>query len=494
MAASASVAPISQIRPASPPEPAWKTSTLEKHKKYIPAYKPRDFFWGIGIEQETYLEISGGIHVPGSLILENHRRERYAVDYFSNYKPKLLKEALSHKFKRNKTYVLPLLINAHSFLHTDKHGYHRTTYERVPRPSEKFSGTTLFEEFSKADRYFKKQLEHKYLFDGDTVEFATLKFYKATVEDSIEELEAARKEFLRRTNRVQKKIGFYPDNPIVYPQTNHPFAVYLTNKFNLGIFNNGTYNINLTIPTKLNDQAEIADWQLFKEQHRRAIRLIQWIEPLLLIAYGSPDPCASMGRPINNALFSAASQRCAVSRYIGIGTFDTNEMPRGKLLQRPASSFKVVNDNIGWYKKFYVRNAYTPQRDLGFDINFNKHKNHGIEIRFFDSFPTSQLKQLMHLLVVILDYAVRTPDVPNPIESVAWNNFTTDAMRLGKKLVITEEILSMYESVFKIHFPPIATTANDVLLMLFEQLYDPAGLCASRMIRRSFVQSLVCWS
>lgn len=482
---------MSELRPAEPFEawasvehnPSWKTSPLEKHKKYIPAYKPGDFFWGIGIEQETYLEISGGIQVPGTLILENHRRERYAVDYFSNYKPAVFKSALACKFKPDQYYQLPLLLNSHSFLHTDKFGYHRTTFERIPKPSEKFCGRTLFEEFSQADSYFKKQFENKFLFDGDTVEFATLKFYKATVEDAIEELERARAEFIKHTNKVQKKIGFYPDNPIVYPSSNYPFAIYLTNKQNLGIFNNGTYNINLTIPTKLNERAEIADWKLFKEQHRRAIRLIQWLEPFLLAKYGSPDPCAFFGNPHSKSLFSAASQRCAVSRYIGVGTFDSDEMPRGKVLQRPASTFSVVNDNIGWYKKFYVRNAYATQRDLGFDINFNKHKNHGIEIRFFDNFPTAELKPLMHLLVFILDHAVKVPDVPNPIHSLVWNNLVADVMRFGKNFIISEDILATYERIFNIRFSPFDHTADNILQTLREKLYDPIGMCASRMIR-----------
>ena len=31
---------------------------LEKHQKYKTAYKPNDFYWGLGVEHETYLETS----------------------------------------------------------------------------------------------------------------------------------------------------------------------------------------------------------------------------------------------------------------------------------------------------------------------------------------------------------------------------------------------------------------------------------------------------
>ena len=36
------------------------------------------------------------------------------------------------------------------------------------------------------------------------------------------------------------------------------------------------------------------------------------------------------------------------------------------------------------FNKYYEDNAYTKLNDIGLDINFNKHYNHGIEIRFLD--------------------------------------------------------------------------------------------------------------
>ena len=62
-----------------------KQTPLEKHKKYLSAYKPNDFFWGVGIENETYLEVSGKFYAKGSFFLENQSTERYSVNYFKNY-------------------------------------------------------------------------------------------------------------------------------------------------------------------------------------------------------------------------------------------------------------------------------------------------------------------------------------------------------------------------------------------------------------------------
>jgi hypothetical protein len=465
-----------EIRNADLATPSWKTAPLEKHKKYLSAYKANDFFWGVGIEQETYIELSGNFQVLGSYILNNHKRERYSVDYFSNYKPTLLKKALKTRFKPTEYYKIPLLINSHSFIHADRNENHRTTYETVPKPNPAFSGRTLFEDLQRTDSYFLKEFEKTYLFDGDTIEFATQKFYKGTVEDAVEELTAIRKKFIKKLNGAAKKLNFYSEFKFIYPADNYPFASYLTNTRNIGIFNNGTYNINLTIPTKLNAAAEIEDWQLFKEQHRRAIRFFQWIEPLLLIVYGSSDSCIESG--------SKSSQRCAVSRYISIGTFDSNEMPRGKVLQQAAETIRVINNEDGWYNQFYKNCPYERQPNIGFDINFNKHKNHGIELRFFDNFEVSRLLPLLYLLVDILDFAVKTEKVRNPIDSYEWNTFTADAMRQGKDLIISDDILIMYEEVFGTVFSLVECTAEKMLATIRRQIHDPIGICNTHLIRK----------
>jgi hypothetical protein len=113
-----------------------------------------------------------------------------------------------------------------------------------------------------------------------------------------------------------------------------------TNMNQLAIFNNGTYHINITLPTQLNERSEIQDKNSFIESHRSYIRFIQWMEPLLIANFGSPDPLAW----IDPAHFSAGSQRAAMSRYIGVGTFDTDTMPEGKILTMDLSGVEST-----WY-------------------------------------------------------------------------------------------------------------------------------------------------
>ena len=54
----------------------------EKHTRYLSSYKPNDYFWGIGIENETYLQFSKTFSHPTSGIHTNHLPERYSVNYY----------------------------------------------------------------------------------------------------------------------------------------------------------------------------------------------------------------------------------------------------------------------------------------------------------------------------------------------------------------------------------------------------------------------------
>ena len=56
-------------------------TVLEKHKRYGDVYVKDDFFWGIGIECESYFEMSTPVEISGDFVIKNHRPERYSVNY-----------------------------------------------------------------------------------------------------------------------------------------------------------------------------------------------------------------------------------------------------------------------------------------------------------------------------------------------------------------------------------------------------------------------------
>src|SRR6056297_2193460 len=96
--------------------------------KYLKFYKPNDLFWGLGVENETYLMLENPIILKGKFIKENHKRERYSIDYNSNYKEKELDDYLEKCFSDNDDYYIPQYLNSHSFTKTDINGEHKTLY------------------------------------------------------------------------------------------------------------------------------------------------------------------------------------------------------------------------------------------------------------------------------------------------------------------------------------------------------------------------------
>jgi len=458
-----------------------KLESYKKHKKYFDSYKPNDIFWGIGIENETYLEVSlpnTQIMKSGDFFLNNHKRERYSVDYYNTYKE--FNKAIQTLYNKNSSYPLPLLLNAHSFTRCDLDGEHQTTYEKIPKPNKNFSGKTLFEHVKEKDSYFEKEYENKYCFDGDTIEFMTLNFYKTTIESVIKELKHEKEEFLKKLNNT--KLFKYP---IIYPKKNHGFAQFRTNQKNLAIFNNGTYHFNFTLPTQLNEKGEIADFNIFKIKHRAAIRCIQFFEPFFVALYGSPDPFTQSA--LYKLRYPSGSQRVAASRYISVGTYDTYSMITGKLLQQDRESFLKKVPLFNWYRLLYKQINYTMNDKIGYDINFNKFLNHGIEIRFFDWFDESLLEEVLEALVYILDYSQDSIVINSPTNSEIWNNLMYKAILQGKTVKISNDELKYIRNILNLKIQTNSIEIKDIFKEIICELrdkYNGNGPCSKYMLEK----------
>lgn len=452
---------------------------LEKHQKYKTAYRPNDFYWGLGVEHETYLETSKLKQVTLKELKENRGAERYSVNYYSIYNIESLNTALDGLFEADQKILVPILVNSHTFQKTDLNGEHKTTFERIPKPNPKFSGKTIFEWMKEQNPdVFSFDYEKAYLFDGDTIEFMTQRFYKAKVQDVIDELLTVEKEFMRAFNSLPREGILKTYGPLQIAQKNYPFATYLTNLKNNAMFNNGTIHINITLPTKLNDKAEVEDFELFTKQHRNLARAIQWISPLIVAKYGAYDPLSES--KTNGELFSAGSQRVAVSRYIGLGTFDTDKMPIGKILTAKRDTL----ENIDWYKSFHEKVDYKFLNELGMDINFNKHYCHGLEFRILESLPTNDLHDIMILIVHLADFSLNT-ELENPKKSHLWNKITENCVHNGKGYLMDVSDQNELYSLFGLSYlskEPLY--APDVLKLIEEHLLEKYknGTCVQCMI------------
>ena len=464
---------------------------LVKHIRYKSLYKPNELYWGIGIEEETYLQFTKPIYVATPIIRTCHKAERYSVKYYSSYHSSYI-VAFAHLFPDASGCVpLPFFLNAHAFNAMDCSGNHVTTYKKVSKPNPNFSGTTFFQALSDfrpsgmcyTPKRFSEVFQKSCIFDGDTLEFMTQDFYKAKVGNVIQELVTCKKELLDSINSylIEKKLH-REKGLLMYPEVNPGFAVYYTNPKNVAMFNNGTYHINITLPTVLGEYdmqgvPKLLDYKAFMYDHMKFIRVIQWLEPFIIGFYGSKDPLSAV-----SSLYSKGSQRCALSRYIGIGSYDTLAMLPGKILTMPVEKIRGHDTGFWWYKTYHLQSGYAPLKELGMDINFRKHYNHGVEIRFLDWFPESELKGLMEFYVYLADASLSGTMPLEAIMNEEWNNLVVGMLQEGKEYIVSRRTLEMYELLLGM------SLKEDTLENVFGQMCSELkkkykkGLCAKYML------------
>lgn len=434
-------------------------------------------FWGLGIENELYLEFQKK-HTANKLdLINNVKRERYSVDYYKSYNFEDYQDAITNYIAEisDCNVTIPILLNAHSFVKTDKNNEPKNRYTKLCEPNSKFCGETLIETLQKENPYFEISKDREWLFDGDTVEFNTLAFYNAQLETVIEELSKHKAQFIYELNHTCKKIEYFPKyGELQLMEQNHPFATYMTNFQQMSMFNNGTLHFNITLPSHLNEHGKIADMDTFISKHRKGIKIIQWMEPFLISMYGSPDPFSTIDDYPNAYKFSSASQRCAISRYIGVGIYDTDTMERGKCLTKPIAEMDLYTLPYWWFHEYYVDNAYVKLKEIGYDINFNKYNNHGIELRFLDHMSdVADIYESFEFLIYCMDIILENDDIQsfgNPIKTAIWNEFVTRTLIFGKNYMLTHMEKALYENLFDITLHVDNFKLVDVYYEIYGQL------------------------
>jgi len=450
---------------------------ITKHYKYKDNYKPSKLYWGLGIENEIYLEFKNKVEIKKEDFFNNHQKERYSINYYENYKPEYLKEAFNYL----KQYIpakisVPHLLNSHSFTETDYNNESKTLYKKIYEINPKFNGETLIETLSNYDKYFEKTYGINWIFDGDSIEFTTNNFFNTTLKQTVIELKKYKTEFIENLNNAFTNLNIFQKyGPINIMLNNYNFAMYNSNLNNIAMFNNGTLNYNITLPTELDANGQITDRIKFINDHKNGIKIIQWLEPFILAVYGSPDVFAKMNNYNNQTLYSMASQRCAISRYIGIGTYDTDKMESGKLLTSPVSKHPCHELDYWWFTNFYKNNAYTLLEEIGYDINFNKHYNHGIEIRFFDHIlDDKDIMESFEFIIYLMDHILNnevkdnTNSLKNPIKDPLWNNIALNGMIHGKTYDLTKDEINVYNKIFNIDIKK--TTIEDIYYEIYWNL------------------------
>ena len=407
-------------------------------------------YWGIGLENETYMQFEESLIVSGAFIQEKIGFEKYSIDYRKCYKPESLAPMLQSAFYKNENYKVSRMINSHSLEKLDINYQHKMlspvkpfvdteTAEVSAQPLEnpEYLGKSIMELFLEDQPYNIQSMitqRNKTMgsvhFDGDSIEFVTKYFENRTISESCDELKATKKLFLDTINEsavIKEKLNF--------PDYNNGLNMFMTNQENLVLFNNGTYHFHITLPT-ITENSRIVDYKDFEEKHANAIYLLQWFEPFFIATLGSPDIMGVISTKYDlNKKFTLGSMRNAMSRYIGVGTYN-KAMPKGKILTYKVDDFRKLlkfekEDNIWWRDQIELEMEYELLTEVGLDFNQEKMYQSGFEFRSFDEFPAAYLNDVLFAIILICEHALNLPNVTWGHDSVVWNNLVFKSLKYG---------------------------------------------------------------
>lgn len=408
--------------------------------------------WGMGLENETYLQFEQFLEVSGEFIQEKMGCERYSIDYRKCYNPGSLARILNTAINPETNYNVSRMLNSHSLDKLDQNYQHKTLYSQTdartdydPKGNPEYAGKSILELFLKSQPYnIRSMVVQKnnpigsVTFDGDSIEFVTKYFENRTVKDSCNELKTTKELFLNKLNEshvIQEELH--------YPSYNSGINMFMSNLENLVLFNNGTYHFHITLPT-LTENSRIVDYPRFEATHANAIYLLQWFEPFFISTLGSPDIMGVLSQQAGMIeKFALGSMRNAMSRYTGVGTFHKS-MSKGKILTFHTEDFRKLlkfekEDNIWWRDRIETDMEYTLLPEMGLDFNQEKMYQSGFEFRSFDEFPASYLSEVLFAILIICEHSLHVPNIAWGHDSVHWNSLVFKSLKHGFATSITLE-------------------------------------------------------
>ena len=415
-------------------------------------------YWGIGLENETYLQFQEPQIVSGEFIHEKVGRERYSLDYTTYYKPGSLSLALQTAFEKDKNYFVSRMMNSHSLEKLDLKFNHKTlakktateapdngsvSTETIENPN--YLGKSILENFLESQPFnissmitTKTNPMGSVCFDGDSIEFVTKYFENRTIEESCNELITTKNLFIDKINEskvLEEKLHF--------PKYNSGLNMFMSNQENIVLFNNGTYHFHITLPT-LTENSRIVDYDAFDKIHANAMYLLQWFQPLYIATLGSPDIMGVISEKFNlDKNYALGSMRNAMSRYIGVGTYN-KAMPKGKILTYKVDEFRKLlkfkkEDNVWWRDQIENDMEYHLLSEVGLDFNQEKMYQSGFEFRSLDEFPITYLEDVLYSLLLICEHSLHVDNVQWGHDSKAWNDLIFKALKHGYTTEMTAE-------------------------------------------------------
>ena len=293
---------------------------------------------------------------------------------------------------------------------------------------------------------------------GEYPEFATSDYKRAKVSTVLKELETAEKTFKQFVNiwqghsLWQAEVGNWPFIEFTDQRNYKP-----EEPKGISFDYNGSYHINITLPCKLRGKQITKD---FADRHMKAMRILQWLEPLFVAAWGQPD-CFSV---LDHWNATEGSYRMINNEHSGLGTRDLSQSSLEALQSDRFRNRYVPAPWIPrsvWHEKgFAFRDAAIPTRLpahirntrqalagygyqdrmlSGADFRRDQPEPFGFEFRILDHFPTRHLHSVLHIILLFCDHSasMKSEDIPDPRENVDWDYLTREVMLEGWNARVT---------------------------------------------------------
>jgi hypothetical protein len=266
----------------------------------------------------------------------------------------------------------------------------------------------------------------------------------------------------------------------------------------------GSYHVTLTLPHNKDISAK-----RFVQIHRDCANQLQWLEPLMIAAFFSPDP-ESVGDGEDEIKGSEGSFRVMAVGWGNIAgsdvrKFDTDGIGRGtnmiskwrkglrlkgtdkldecvrsakpqykKAMSILTSDFRTFNFEPDENK---CRRLYTPYDCPKIDGGIME-PPFGMEIRIFDHFPSAYLLDLMKIITLTAANADRHPAKTYVYSNVAWIEATQGIMTHGWNYKIKEDYIRELRKAMGLKLDLSVAPWNgskialDVFKCLVAELYD----------------------
>lgn len=257
----------------------------------------------------------------------------------------------------------------------------------------------------------------------------------------------------------------------------------------------GSYHITMTLPHTQNITTK-----QFVQNHIDCANQIQWIEPLLMTAFFSPDPSAVGQGPkpgiegsyrvgaVGWGNFAGADVRVFGNQGVTRGAMMESTWRKGLNLTGMERLNRCVKTAKPQYKKS-VSILTSDFRTFNFENDENKCKElynpndcpkadgapmsppFGMEIRIFDHFHSEYLIDLLKIITLLAANADRHPATNYVYKSKSWNQTMQTIMTYGWNAQLTGEYVAVLRKQLGLELNCKSRVARDIFVTLVAELH-----------------------